>query len=703
MSTHDASAAAGASRRRYGLQAAVMALAVTAIASFLLLITERTSVQLDRLATRDHVLSSRTVQLLNRLTGEHEIVVVANLGVGLADPVAAQQTLDTLDTIARASDKVSLTVIDTGKSDGLSKSDALIQQMLGRFETELADRDALIRAAAADTDALATRLGDLAERMPAVAEAFPTTMADDAAIARYLEQNASVMRVGREDLEAARDSAVELLESTRANVPVPRMQESVAALLPLLGRIGADTGTLADQLRVAESSLSTEGRRAVAPVRASLTEARDAAAVLIASLESAQPLAIERVAGVLEASSAVLVIAPPGSPGGGVAAINFERLFPPSISADDSAFRTDERHRAEQLVATALLTLSSNDAPIVVLVHGAPFRLAPEFRVIGYAVDRLLSRSMDVLEWPVALSASAPSLAAVNPEGVRPVVYVVIPSEAGTADGARRNAAVADTLAGLISSGESVMVSLLPSELAAYGQKDLMAAPLAAMGIEAMTATPLLSKVRTPAGPIVTSDLEFANDATAPPVASAVRGLRHVLTWSVPLTVESGESLLTVALPDTWAESEWLSFRSVRPSDRNAAQVQGRLRAPAPDEGTDDDVTGPWSVAVATERDGQRAIVVGSSGWFFDSVTTVALQVGTRAVPRYPGNIELFESGVYWLAGQDDLVATSEAASSIAFIPPLEPGALRAIRWVLIAGLPLLVLLVGAGWRFLRG
>ena len=68
-----------------------------------------------------------------------------------------------------------------------------------------------------------------------------------------------------------------------------------------------------------------------------------------------------------------------------------------------------------------------------------------------------------------------------------------------------------------------------------------------------------------------------------------------------------------------------------------------------------------------------------------------------------PGNAELFEAAVLWLAGQDELIATSAGARSTAMVKPLSPGSLTALRWGLIAGLPLMTLGLGILWRLARG
>jgi hypothetical protein len=112
-----------------------------------------------------------------------------------------------------------------------------------------------------------------------------------------------------------------------------------------------------------------------------------------------------------------------------------------------------------------------------------------------------------------------------------------------------------------------------------------------------------------------------------------------------------------------------------------------------------DSNAGPWTVALAAERNAQgldrpqRLIVIGTNFWFTDLVTAQPTQVDGR----------IAESSIYWLAGQDRLIAQSATARAIPVIGPVSAAKLRAFRWGAIAGLPLGVLVLGALWRVLRG
>ena len=85
-----------------------------------------------------------------------------------------------------------------------------------------------------------------------------------------------------------------------------------------------------------------------------------------------------------------------------------------------------------------------------------------------------------------------------------------------------------------------------------------------------------------------------------------------------------------------------------------------------------------WRVAVASERfevgkPSQRLVAVGSNSWYMDAVSRQTANVDGRMVLAYPGNSEMFEAAVWWLAGQDDLIAQSPSAQAVAIIQPMSP------------------------------
>jgi hypothetical protein len=156
--------------------------------------------------------------------------------------------------------------------------------------------------------------------------------------------------------------------------------------------------------------------------------------------------------------------------------------------------------------------------------------------------------------------------------------------------------------------------------------------------------------------------------------------------------------LTTPADTQTWGESQWL-----RVYQTPREQVPLIPDQPKFDEGRDvKGGTGAWTLAVATEKDSQRAVIVGSNSWITDKYSQQMGTVEGRQTLLFPGNVELFEASVLWLAGQDTMIAQSPAARSVAMVRAIESPSLTRLRWSIVLGLPGLVLLVGVIYGMTR-
>ena len=262
----------------------------------------------------------------------------------------------------------------------------------------------------------------------------------------------------------------------------------------------------------------------------------------------------------------------------------------------------------------------------------------------------------------------------------------------------------------LLADGKSVLLCEVPSTLPAIGQKDAMAEVLVPLGVQVDTGRPLLRQVSGPRGRIVTADLGTADPGTDHPIAQAIRGLTLYLPWAVPVRIMDGASgVRPVVMFDNqgktiWAESEFLGMLQIPPSQ------WAQMANPPEPESSRDDPAGPWPVVVTVERSmgaaggkAQRVVVVGCNKWMAGEVMAAESEVEGRRVPTYSGNIELMDASVYWLAGQDAMISASPEAQQVPLIPALSEAQMNALRWGLIGGLPLLILLIGAAWRLARG
>jgi hypothetical protein len=714
-------------RIRYAARAAALLLAITATCVFVGVLTSRLHARIDVTATREHRLSERTRALLDRLDRPHEIVLAGNFR--MLDPVSRQRSEDVLTALAEASKHLRITRIDTGSERGLAQYDAMLDRCVRQFEGPL---EKVVTQVQGVVDSLASRAAEMGELAELLEHARTQGTAGDPAMQLlddYLRTRAGMARTLAEDLRTTAEQAREALGRTVGRAPIPAVDEAARILRDPLVRTADDAAALHRDLSGSASSDRTPARLrdALRPIADAALLIRDQAARAVAVLETLRTPPILSAARALERSGGAVVMAEPRETdvdaasrarSRGLTAIDFDALFPAVGAGEDRA--ADQRVRAEELLGTALAALNNPDPPILVVVHGESVKIGPEFAYFRALRSRLALRGIDMVEWATALEPEAPVLTNLDPSGKRPVVYLGVPTGAGSPEGAVRMGKLAATLARLWNDGKPLLLTVNPSTLPTIGEKDPMVEFLAAAGVVVDTARPLLQQFRSPQSTIVTPDFLLPDPggpqpAERHPIAGTITGLPTYFMWPLPIRsapAPEGKAAATVTPlivvqnegRNVWAESEWLQFRQVPANQRSLVR-----NPPAPDSARDD-TTGPWTIAAAVERRlpgaaaPHRTVIVASHAWFFDAIAaTPGDRVDGRTPLLAPGNLELVEACVSWLAGQDELIAPSATARAVPLVPPIAPGNLLVVRWLLVLGLPALVLAVGVAWRFIRG
>ncbi len=705
---------AAARRTRYALTTAVLVLAVTAACVLASYAASLRPVRFDVTATREHTLSPRTLNTLASLDEPCEIVVVADLP--RLDRRAVERMRDVLDAFARSSPRLAITEIDTFSPSGRAQFTALADRLAAASQGAIDTHTAAIEASLAAVGRVETALPTLSDALLALNTSLGSAAPESAAIT----QIAAAARVlARQSADAAARAQAALAQRL-AGSSMPAVDEAANLLRTLTKARAADLGSLADATTAVVTSLS--GRSADSALieraraaQASLASLRDDASRAHDALDRLAP--IDAIAAVrdLERASGAMVITPRGA-----RAVPLGALFPPpDIMAAAAGATADLRFVGEELLAAAIATLADEAQPIVVFVHAAPQKqLDPRGRaatpdaetLLGSLLESLRMRGVSVLEWAPAAGEARPSLNALDPSGARPVVWIVIGVSVTTPEGAGAMNRLAGALAGLVDSGENVLVSIDASTLPSVGEPDPMALPLEPLGVRVRSGLRLMQRLSRPAGAVIDGAITLLRGADGDfALARALDGQAVLLNWPSPieLTPVPGVAawpVLTLGAPDAWAESEWLAWLSLSEPQRAALRD-----VPRPDPARDD-ADGPWTLAAAIERASpadagrtQRLVVVGASGWFFDPFTRRAELIEGRTVLKNPGNRELFDASVSFLAHQDDRIAPGVSARATPRIADAPPALLLALRWSIILGLPALVLLLGAAWRLLRG
>lgn len=706
---------AAARRLRFGAITAAVVLSTLACAVMVNILAARLTRPIDVTATGEHRLSPRTTAILARLGEGFEIILAADARA--LDRDLRRDLSDVLDQFARAG--VGVHVIDTGADAGHEEYRNLLRQLAER------DRPAVEAIAGAAENALGGLLfaADALERgvspaLAAVAEALPHEPAFEP-VRATLDQRAGAARIAARELRRAAEEARATLSADPFGVGVAAVDRGAAMVREAGAPAAAQFDDLARELRqfAAVEELPSAARERASMLAADLAGVRDRLLLVLDPLGRMQRPAFLRIAEALGSRDAALIVGPPAA---GLTAVDLADLAgaPTAVDAGGTA-RADVRRRTEELFASALASLVDPARPIVVFIHGEPRPFFDKTPLFTALLERLALRGIDTIEWAVLQTPDPPRLAALNPDRARPVVYVSLAPDstagagpAGEATGAQRAQALGRALARLADDGAPLLLSINPSVLPTYGDIDPVSAVTRRFGIRAESGRPIL---RARAGARATVDpdmiLQPVPDTEAKhPIVGAVRGLPAFFGWVTPLFVDAaapgaggaGEVIYRIEPSDElWSETQWLRLWQT-PADQRPFIPDPPAFDPARDARD-----GPWGVVVAAERREEgalrRMVVVASNNWYADFVTQARTVVDGRAVPRFPGNAELFEAAVLWLAGQDSLIAQSPLSRSLPLIQNLGERRVALIRLLVIAVLPLAVLLIGLLYRAVRG
>lgn len=715
-----------ASRRlRSGALSLVTLLAAAGTVVVLNMLAARYDVRWDVTATRDQGLAERTLRVLNRLEGGYRIVIAVDLKH--VDLRAKERVADVITEMRRNNRDLRSMIIDAGSIRGGEQYKELIAGLVAEEEPLIrAQVDIVEQAGAMGTAHAAYLLEGASPALLAIGEAITGGTPEGQAARAAFEQSAARCRLAARDLTQAVAGANDLLKSRLGDTALPATDRAAAVLATSLGA-GVDhaDGLLRDLQAFVESPVSAgPARDRAGGLAKTLRERRDRLAVQYDVVRRQDRPDVLRLADVFKSGSAALVIGPGGR---GIAAIDPEALFPSAEYQDAAgAVRADLSRRAEELFTTALASLIEPRKPIVVLVHGERKGLLAATRKLDALKRRLSLRGIDLVEWAAAYDPEHPALAPLDPSNSRPVVYVGLSPDAAAAppvrgdmNGAQRVQRFAACVDGLLGQGKHVMVNLRPSVLPTYGDTDPVSGLLGRFGLGAETGRPVLSEVVSGRGRMIEVSRSLFADESAHPIAGAVRGLPTRLNWPIAIVERPmGERaraacawLFSVPADErTWQETQWLRLRQSTADQQLMAQDLP-VFDPAQDvrwpEGKPTDKAQQWHVAAAVERytvgsKPQRMVVIGSDDWFSDDVTRLGVDADGRVVPANPGNLELFEACVYWLSGQDDLIAQSPSARAVSMVMPIPRERLLRLHLIMIVGLPLGVLALGGTYLLWR-
>lgn len=740
MSAH--AAASRISRRfRFGSLTVVLVVCVLVSSIVLNVLATRFNRRWDLTATGEHRLAPRSASTIAALDAPYEAIIAADLAS--LDRRAKADVKDVLDRFnAQAGSAnggggssggggvggLTTRTIDTGSPDGRVAYAALLRDLATQDAAAFSAGRQRVNAAADSARALAKETTQiLAPGLAQYLAGLSLPAGDASALASSVRAAADRFVGQARDVTLAADATAPLLARAIEGVELPALADAAERLRAPLESLSLDMLRVEGSMRelaarvpgsssaIAKVAEGVRARREIADAAAdSLSRLPRPDSLLIADAVGRSPCVLIRRVGPARESDE------PASKRPAVRAIPLDDLF------SSSSASADQRRKAEDLITSAILSIAAKVRPIVVYLTAEPALASKSLKIYAESARRLRERGLDTLDWDILQSPEPQGLLQLNPDGTRPVVYVVrVPdtlqeAQGAFASGLDRSRRVAAAAAELADKGASLLIQFGPSLLPVDREPDPIDAVLNRFGLSARSDRTLLTDTTgqgTSTRRSVATDLfvdvpASAADAvggtrTCAAVATAVRGLPILLPWATSLrTVDSGGSGVRPGVllefpqtPDAWAESRWHAFKKI---DRSArVNVEPPAFTPA-----DDSRDGPWIVAAAGELPRlagalpQRLVAVASNEWLIDPILKMSRGlIDGRQVSLAPGNAEFFENSVLWLAGQDDAIARTAAAAPIAMVRPIDPTRLTVLRWILLAGFPIATLLAGVIYR----
>lgn len=676
--------------------AATFLAANTVSAAFLIALADRYRVRVDVTATGEHRLAPQTRRLVEAVGpgGGFELVVAAD--ASRVDPRAWQALVD-VGAELRAAGSVPLTLLDGDEArPGL---EALAQRLATREAEAIENHTRALTRAMAElwraADAIEADLaGDLesAARAAGQGELADVMEARTQAAPRLAQELRNAVARAREALDTPIVPGIDLatLDGARAAIVAPARDAA------------AQMGLLADEAQAITRTPSYPEalRRATSRLAQTASAARALCATAADLADRLPMLDVVRVLRSVGDSTVVLV-----GPQNAVAIDAGTLLPPPGVLRPEAATAPSLRGRAEGLIASAMLTALDTRRPIVVVAHAEDTRFIERPGAMGVALGHLRRQGIDVLEWPIMLEETAAGLSQLDPSGVRPVVYLVLNTNTGVRSPDpmaprpdERASQLGKRVRQLIDTGTPVLLNLTPSEVVVGGGVDATASPLTGFGLSARSGLALLTTA--PQSDIVEHDMLVRGKIGPQPMQGAIAGLLAYMPWAVPIEHDGSAQawpLLTVDDARAWGETRWSGYRRVRREERPL------VSNPPVREPDIDDTMGPWTIAWAAQREaGGRIVVVGSNDWLADEIVSAGQVLDGRMAASYPGNLALLDASVLWLTGRDEFIAPTVASASVALIQDIKPARLSALRWGLVLGVPMLILLIGGLWRMVR-
>ncbi|MEM7229561.1 MAG: Gldg family protein [Planctomycetota bacterium] len=648
-------------------------------------------VTVDATKTRSYSLSEQSETMLQTLAGDWTIALI--LSNDTTDPATRRQINEVLERYDRASEQLTVQRIDPSDPASLGDYEALIARLQVIYGDLIVEYDTRLDAATASFEDFMI----FAQQYSAQLEQIIDRLPDDGDEAAKLRTRAPLLAQIANQGQLVLDEVAQARAITDAR-PLPDYEGARSMLATALWQWGnelADTATLF-RAWSQRTDIDPAVRQYVSRAWENYEDQSDAMHRDADPLRRLPVLELSRIGRSLQDGEAALVISPDRA-----TIIPANQLLPKvNVGADeDGGVTFDRRFRGEQLISAAIRSLQLPSMPMVVFMHvedGTLFtRRDQQFDLVG-AKSMLDSSRFVVREWRIG-EEDAPTA-----EPGQPVVWVVVPPGPSRSfrGMSREEQGLIDETVKLVQRGEAVMLNMYPNLLHRIGQPNPWEALPTALGVTVDTSRAVYERVRAGEAEAQIQKWQWVNEYTADhPIARAVNGRQTCFgtTIGVAPTEASSAVRLTSLAQVLPSEEKWLE------RDLLGGSAKGR------DVPADAVLTESLPIVVGVERrhpestGDQRVLIVGSGTWLMSNVADAVVSVGGQRIAlAHPGNYELMLASIAWLAQHDDLIAPSPVSQEVARIAGLGDRSRSVWAWTMLAGIPGLCLVMGAGMWMVR-
>ncbi|QDU33639.1 ABC-type uncharacterized transport system [Poriferisphaera corsica] len=714
-----------ARRTRYTLILAVSIIAALTIIILINLIVDRgfrslseqaspatRYLRYDFTATRQYSLSPQTLKVLKSLDNDYRLITVIN-----ATTPQEQRVPELVNEYKLYTNKITVEQINP-TSDVKAIAD-FYDQLEGRYTKHLGP----ITQTVADGQALVSSVVD--QLNPVVEQLKELAQSPEVKPNRTLSQLfASIVLNFSQQLKATED--INGTITTNLSTPLPAYQSAKSAIVNRLlefdSVILAETISAFDKLSRSRSTPPATAD-AMLKINKSLNIVRDEIRRDVTKLQKVQSyLPYEEVRAAIQAKGFVAILA--DDEARIIPVSKMYRELPAEYTA--AAGEPELGFIGEEQLTGSLISMSFNPPPLVIFVQSDGQDAFGEKGMYNQVGARLRTSNIQLAQWNPIPANSMDTLPKI--ENAQHTVWVVPAFPAldvtnpqhATIQAARDR--TAQLIKERIAKGDSALVMMALDPLKEIASQNPIIAYLnKSWGIYPENDRVILSEQVQGRDTFAGTRFKITEWPTSLPITQSIKGMSAAALISSPIKLDDVEgikqfAIMQITSPRMWTYKDFTDSTSYRtaefdPETASSHFIIGVAAEGSPKSEAVSEIENESTAITTDNAENNRIIVTSTYAWATDFITTNAdpnlTSQGQNQADvfgaAFPANSDLFVNSIYWLSGNDDLIAASPRSQDLRRVGAMTENGIFYSRLFLIGGLPIFVFVLGiAVWSIRR-